>query len=352
MNRYERYRKAGLLAALTLCLSLILFTAGAAAETEGDFTYTVSDGGATITNYDGFSTVTIPETLGGYPVTAIGNFAFSHDYITSVTMPDSVVSIGNYAFYNRTSLSSVTFGSGVVSIGDSAFSNCSALTEIVIPDSVTMLGTNAFYGCTKLASVTLGSSLTAIPSQTFYGCSALTSISIPAGVTSIGSWAFYDCTALKDVYTPSLAAWLSIEFEDYCATPMYYADNLYVGNALLTNAVIPEGTASINSRTFYNCASLTSVSIPASVTSIGVDAFYMCSALEKVHVPTLDAWLGIEFPVSSANPLRYASSLYIAGMLLTDAVIPDGVTAINDYAFYGYDKLATLSIPESTVSIG
>lgn len=352
MNRNECYKKAGLLAALTLCLSLILFAAGAAAETEGDFTYTVSDGCATITNYDGFSTVTIPETLGGYPVTAIGSFAFSHDYITSVTMPDSVVSIGDYAFYNRTSLSSVTFGSGVVSIGSSAFNKCSALTEIVIPDSVTTLGTDAFYGCTKLASVTLGSGLTAIPSHTFYGCSALTSISIPAGVTSIGSWAFYDCTALEDVYTPSLAAWLSIEFENYCATPMYYADNLYVGNALLTNAVIPEGTASINNWAFYNCASLTSVSIPASVTSIGVDAFYKCSALEKVHVPTLDAWLGIEFPVSSANPLRYASSLYIAGALLTDAVIPDGVTAINDYAFYSYDQLATLSIPQSTVSIG
>lgn len=337
---------AVLLAALCLCAP------GAWAETENGFTYSVTDGCATITDYSGSSSVVIPDTLGGYPVTAIRDFAFAYSSITSVTMPDSVVSIGNYAFYNRTSLSSVTLSSGLVSIGDNAFASCSALTEITLPDSVTTLGANAFYACTKLSSVTLSSSLTAIGSQTFYNCSALASVSIPEGVASIGSYAFRGCSALTEVHTPSLGAWVSIDFEDYYANPLYYAKKLYVSGSLLTSAVIPEGIESIDKFALTSCTSLTSVSIPSSVTHIGVDAFYNCSALEAVYTPSLDAWLNIQFDYRAANPLYYAPSFYVSGALLTEAVIPEGTAAISDYAFYGCDTLAYLYIPESVTAIG
>jgi hypothetical protein len=178
-----------------LCL---IFNLPAKAAQSGDFTYTATATEVTISGYTGSgNAVTIPNSIGGLPVTSIGGYAFQYkSSITSVTIPDSVASIGSGAFYYCSGLTSVAIPNSVTSIGDNAFINCTGLTSIMIPDSVTSIGGSAFYECSGLTSVTIPNSLTTIGSRAFYGCNGLTSITIPDKVYSIGSQAFDNCGKL------------------------------------------------------------------------------------------------------------------------------------------------------------
>ena len=142
------------------------------------------------------TSVTIPNS-----VTSIGNGAFSGCFgLTSVTIPNSVTSIGEYAFSDCSSLTSVTIGNSVTSIGKSAFYKCKGLTSVTIPNSVTSIGERAFYDCTSLTSVTIPNSVTSIGNEAFYNCTSLTSVTIPNSVTSIGNSAFNYCTKLTSIF--------------------------------------------------------------------------------------------------------------------------------------------------------
>ncbi len=136
---------------------------------------------------------TIPDS-----VTSVGDYAFL-DCISlrSVTIPDSVKGIGEHAFENCTSLAAVIFGGSMISIGDSAFSGCTSLTSLIVPDSVISIGRGAFRGCTSLTSVKLGGSVGSIGDFAFEGCDALGSVVIPVSVRSIGDSAFSECTELR-----------------------------------------------------------------------------------------------------------------------------------------------------------
>ena len=167
--------------------------------------------------------------------------------ITNLIIPNSVTTIGNYAFYNCSGLTSVTIPNSVTSIGAGAFSSCSGLTSVTIGNSVTSIGDEAFYCCSGLTSVTIPNSVTSIGEGAFYNCSGLTSVTIGNSVTSIGVWAFYGCSGLTSVT---------------------------IGNSV----------TSIGNNAFYGCSGLTSVTIPNSVTSIGEYAFYYCSGLTSVTI--------------------------------------------------------------------
>ena len=137
--------------------------------------------------------ITIPNT-----VTSIGESAFRWcTSLTSITIPNSVTAIGEYAFYRCRSLTSISIPNSVTSIGESAFSGCSSLTSISIPNSVKSIEGFTFYGCSSLTSITIPNSVTSIERWTFNGCSSLTSISIPNSVTSIGDDAFHGCNNLN-----------------------------------------------------------------------------------------------------------------------------------------------------------
>jgi len=139
--------------------------------------------------------VTIPNS-----VTSIGDTAFADcTSLTSVTIPNSVTSIGQRAFLDCTSLTSITIPNSVTSIGSVAFAGCTSLTSITIPNSVTSIGEHAFRNCTSLTSITIPNSVTSIGNETFRGCTSLTSVTIGSGVTSIGTGAFYECTSLTSV---------------------------------------------------------------------------------------------------------------------------------------------------------
>ncbi len=151
----------------------------------------------------------IPSTYKGLPVTEIGDGAFDSDKnpamlnVKSVTIPNSVTSIGSGAFSGRSSLTSIEIPNSVTSIGSGAFSFCTSLTSVTIGDSVTSIGDSAFDECDSLTSVTIPDSVTSIGSSAFSFCTSLTSIVIPDSVTSIGNSAFYSCDSLTSVTIPN-----------------------------------------------------------------------------------------------------------------------------------------------------
>jgi len=163
---------------------LLLLTLPAAVQAQ--FEYTTNNDTITIIDYTGpGGAVTIPSTTNGLPVTGIGAHAFDYANLASVTIPDSVTSIGDYAFYHCSGLTNVTIGNSVTSIGFAAFDECLGLTSVAIPNSVTNLGGYAFAHCTSLAGVTLSTNIVIINSRTFAWCDSLTNVTIPNSVTSV-----------------------------------------------------------------------------------------------------------------------------------------------------------------------
>ena len=152
----------------------------------------------------------IPSSLRNVTVTG-GNIlygAFDNcSMLTSITIPDSVTSIGNSAFSGCTGLTSVTIGDSVTSIRSYAFYGCTSLATITIPDSVTSIGDSAFSGCTGLTSITIPDSVTSIGNYAFSDCTGLTSITIGNGVTYIGYSAFSECDSLTSVTFENTTGW-------------------------------------------------------------------------------------------------------------------------------------------------
>ena len=295
---------------------------------------------------------TIPAAVDGTAITSVAANAFANcTNLTSVTIPDSVTSIGSSAFYGCSSLESITipfvggsrktasntyqypfgyiFGTSSYTGGAATSQNyygsstsSSTWSNYYIPSSlksVTVAGGNilggAFSNCSGLTSVTIGNGVTSIGGGAFKGCYGLTSITIPDGVTSIGSSAFYNCTGL-------------------------------------TSVTIGNGVTSIGGNAFYDCSGLTSIAIGNGVTSIGNYAFENCSGLTAVYYTgDIAGWCRIEFGYD-ANPLLYAENLYINDSLVTDLVIPNGVTSIGFAAFEGCTSLTSVTIPNSVTSIG
>ncbi len=197
---------------------------------------------------------------------------------------DSVRSIGEAAFCGCSGLTSLIIPNSVTSIGAAAFYGCSGLASIVIPNSVTSTGSNLFYNCSNLANVTLSNNMTRLNYLDFYGCNSLTSISIPASVISIANNAFQDCNSLANITVSSENT--VYRSEGNCIIEKT-SNSLLLG---CNNSVIPEGVASIGSYAFHDCRKLTSITIPNSVTSIGASAFFNCGKLTSVTFADPDGW--------------------------------------------------------------
>jgi hypothetical protein len=213
---------------------------------------------------ESLTSITIPNS-----VTTIGRVAFANCLFTSITIPNSVTSIGDYAFHYCIYLTSVNLPESVTSIGYGVFYHCESLTSITIPNSVTSIGEEAFAGCAALSSITIPNSVTTIGKTAFRVC-GLRSITIPNSVESLGSAAFLLCPHLTSVTIGNGIKSIGV--------------NTFGGCAALTSVTIGSGVTSIGENAFQACSSLTSITIPESVTNIGAGAFEGCDNLKTVYV--------------------------------------------------------------------
>ncbi|MDE7348851.1 MAG: leucine-rich repeat protein [Clostridia bacterium] len=286
-------------------------------------------------------------------IKSIGGSAFAGcSNLAEIIMPDSLTSIDGYAFEDCSSLTSIKLPSGLKTIGYWAFSYCSGLTEIVIPDGVTSIGAYAFKDCVNLTSVNIPRGVEILHRNLFSGCGSLISVELHSGITSVENDAFLHCDSLERVYINDLESWCNIEFASLSSNPLYYAQNLYLDGSLLTDLVIPDGVTQLKDYVFYNCRSLTSIKLHNGIAGVGDSAFYGCSNLAGVYISDLESWCSLEFDYSYSNPLNYAGNLYLDGSLLTDLVIPDSVTQLNDYAFYNCRSLTSVELHGGITSVG
>ena len=300
------------------------------------------------------------------PLCYAKNLYVNGNRITNLVIPEDVDSIGKYAFYNCIWFKSVTFPTGLRTIGNNAFSNCTGLQEVRIADLSSWCGisfgnihSNPLYNAKNLylngeliTELVIPDGVTSIGNYAFSSCNGLTSVTIPDSVTSIGSSAFLSCNGLTSVYITDIAAWCNIAFADVNSNPLRYSKDLYLNGKHVTDLVIPENVTSICNYAFCYFTGLRTVTLHSDVTYIGIDAFYYCSELTGVKIEDIAAWCNISFADYSSNPLYYAENLYLNGSLITDLIIPDGVTSIPMYAFWHQTSIKSITLPDSITSIG
>ena len=347
----------------------------------------------------------IPESI-----TNVNNFAYC-SAIKSVSLPNSVTSIGSKAFYGCSGLTSIDFGNSVTTIDENAFYGCTGLTSITIPNSVTTIGLHAFDRCRSLESVTIGNSVTSIGGAAFQYCTALktinfgssvatieryafrgsglSSLTIPNTVTSIEKYAFYDCAGLASVNLGKSVTDIGEGVFNKCpnikkvATGWETVPNMgKLFGTQITECVLEEGVQTIGTsafencdslvsvnipgsvtkiqeRAFYGCKALPSVSIPNSVKTIGKYAFYYCRSFDSLYIPSSVTGIGVSafemcpniHKVTIAIPPLSGMKSYF-GSQVTEYVLEEGVNAIGDNAFARCTTLTSITIPNTVTSIG
>ncbi len=231
---------------------------------------------------------------------AINGDAIPSNYLTEVHITDLA------AWFE------IDFGMSLIASNCALYLNDALLTDLTVPEGVTSIGARAFANCRQLTSVTLPSSLLSIGDGAFSYCGKLKSVEGLRG--TIGDRAFKGCTSLKTID-------------------------------------LAEGVVSIGEEAFYDCSALESVTFPRSLSSIGKNAFNFCAGLKSVHLTDLYAWCKVQICDNNSLP-SYGAVYYLNGARITELELPDGVTAVGDYAFFGFSDLTSVILPDSVASIG
>ncbi len=361
----EEYAFAG-------CSSLTEVTFGNQLKSIGDYVF---DGCRKLT------TITIPDNL-----KSIGEGAFNGCAIETAAIPAIACSsvntftlktvvitsgdrIDDEAFLNCSSLATVTISDSVKSIGESAFGNCVSLTDITIPDEVTDIGKDAFYNCSVKTATIPASAIESIPKTilntvvitsgnsideyAFNYCINLTSVTIPESVNTIGENAFNHCNKLKTVsYKGEITGWCDISGLSNL-TKNVSDLTLLINGRELTELTVPNTVTFIPAYAFYNCTGLTSVTLSDSVTEVGEYAFNGCP-IENAVIPAI-ACRSVNnsalktVTITSGNEI--GENAFLNCTRLSSITIPESVTNIGKKAFNGCTSLTGITLPYSITNI-
>ncbi|VGO21120.1 leucine-rich repeat domain-containing protein [Pontiella sulfatireligans] len=335
---------------LALCLMATVVTSSALQS--GDYTYEINSADTntvTITGYTGAGgAVVVPSIIADKTVTDIGRNAFRHIFsITDITIPDSVIAIGSYAFFYCTNLTTITvdvFNASYSSVDGVLFNNNQTTLiayptgksgDYTIPSSVTSIEGSAFYACISLNSISIPDSVMSIGRSAFRMCDGLSNVTIPDSVNIIEVGAFESCDGLTNVVIGSAVTSMSGAFGHCDSLMAITVDAANTAYCDIAGVLFSEDQTSLIQ---YPGGKSGSYITPGSVTTIGTGAFSCCAYLTSVTVPS--------------SVITIGGWAFHACYDLTEVTITDGVAVIGDWAFYGCVSLTSVMIPESVTNIG
>jgi hypothetical protein len=343
-----------------------LATANVTYET-GDFKWAlISNGGVTITGYNGIGgDIVVPASIDGLPVTEIGYLAFYNRAVTAARLPSTIVKIADFAFY-RCPLTYANVPAGVRSIGKEAFARCSPLTSIDVEadnpsysahDGMLFtkdMGTLLQCPAGKPDAVDLPDNVTEIAPFAFEGCSKITTVHLPARIARIGEGAFSACYGLLTLTADSGNEHYSsidgVLFDKAASTLLQYpagksgevvipasvvniGTQAFAGCFRLTTATIPFGVQRIEAGAFFECSNLSTIQLPTSLIAIGAQVFDGCGSLMGIDIPQGVVEIG-QGAFNWCGSLGYAT-------------IPASVTSMGAYIFHGCTSLTLVSVDEA-----
>ena len=326
----------------------IIYSEGLNYELLEDDTYAVVGMGSCVD-----TELVIPEIYNGKPVTEIAENAFSGKRrVTEITFPETIRKVGKDAFLNCGRLSKIdihdlsawlnidfkgTIGSNTKEY--KLYLNGKQVTDVIIPNGMEMIKPNVFSGCAGLKSVTIPNSVITIGSAAFAGCIDLEFVKFGNSVQNISVFAFLGC------------GFKEIEIPDSVTTIEQFA---FAGCEDLKSVVIGNNVTHIGMSAFQYCTNLLSVTISESLSVMDNLAFYSCNKLADIYIKNIESWcaiVGLEGLMSDYCGAK-SKRLYLNGKEITELIIPEGVTTIENYAFAGCNRIVSVSIPDSVTSVG
>ncbi len=317
--------------------------------------------------------------------------------IEKIYLPETLTSIGTFAFKNTTGLESIVIPNSVTSIGEGAFFGCTSLTSVTLPNQLTSIDGSVFSQCTSLASITIPASVTEIAPYAFEGCTSLTGIALPNGLKTLGDFAFSDCRSLKTITIPESVTFLgnsilfgcsslehiSLSFVDGASEPSAHPFCRLFGTATYSESIkvqwkmngrdvfyyLPEALEAVTvtgteipESAFAGCSSLLTLTVSDGVTFIGKDAFLGCMWFKFITIADSVTRIDATFEDTDYyyNPSNWESGvLYIGNHLVAtrsaelsgEYQVKAGTVSIVPGAFAGCSNLTKITLPQTVTSI-